>query len=126
MSQALRDVFTKFWGHHFYRFYPIRNDLMINSWNRYMLMAWLANIDIAPCTGTEALLEYIAKYVAKAETKTESYKDLMKGFLLQVNEKNLFLSAVNDEESLRRGLSSLEKYKNHQAIFEHVTYLQFL
>ncbi|EED14664.1 conserved hypothetical protein [Talaromyces stipitatus ATCC 10500] len=82
-------------GHHFYCFYPVRNDPMMNSWNRCILMAWLANIDIAPCTGTEALLEYIAKYATKAEKKTESYSDLMKSFLPRLNEKNPFLSAVS-------------------------------
>ncbi|EED11568.1 hypothetical protein TSTA_008640 [Talaromyces stipitatus ATCC 10500] len=58
-------------GHQYYRFYPIRNDVMMNPWNPCILMGWLANIDITPCTGSKALLDYIAKYASKAEKKTE-------------------------------------------------------
>ncbi|EED11567.1 hypothetical protein TSTA_008630 [Talaromyces stipitatus ATCC 10500] len=82
-------------GHQYHHFYSIRNDAMINAWNRCILMGWLANIDIAPGTGSRALLDYIAKYVSKVEKKTESYKDMMKGFLPKLNPQNPFLSAVS-------------------------------
>ena len=57
-------------------------------------MSWLANVDITPCTGSKALLDYIAKYASKAEKKTESYKDMMKNLLPTLNNRHPLLSVV--------------------------------
>ncbi|EED12765.1 conserved hypothetical protein [Talaromyces stipitatus ATCC 10500] len=137
-------------GHQYYRFYPIRNDAMINAWNPCILMGWLANIGIAPCTGSKALLDYIAKYASKAEKKTESYKDTMKGFLPKLNPQNPFLllricinvdcrpeevhsaafvpvePEIEGDETVQRGLSPLEKYKRRFPLFEDLSYFTFL
>ena len=82
-------------GHQRYRFFPPRNDRMINGWNRVVIISWLANIDMTPCTGSKALLDYIAKYASnKAEKKTESYKEMMKNILPTLNNRHSLLSAV--------------------------------
>jgi len=57
-------------------------------------MAWLANTDISPCTGSKAVLEYLAKYVSKPEKQTESYEELMKRLLPSINTNRPVLSAV--------------------------------
>ncbi|KAF5967346.1 ATP-dependent DNA helicase PIF1 [Fusarium bulbicola] len=45
----------------------------------------LANIDTSPCTSQAAVINYVVKYVGKAEKKCESYKDIAKSVLPRVN-----------------------------------------
>jgi hypothetical protein len=79
----------------FYRLHPCRNDPNLNCYNRVMSMAWLANTDVNPCTGSRSVLEYIAKYVSKPEKKTETYKEIMQRILPSINSNNPILSAVS-------------------------------
>ncbi|CAI7648142.1 unnamed protein product [Penicillium palitans] len=57
-------------------------------------MAWLANIDIAPWTGTEVLLNYLSKYVSKSERHTQSNLDPMRSVLRHINTQILLLSEL--------------------------------
>src|SRR5882762_387438 len=57
-------------------------------------MAWLANTDITPGTGNRAVLDYLGKYVTKAEKQTESYREIMARTLPSVNSRHPVLSAV--------------------------------
>ena len=51
-------------------------------------MGWLANVDMSSCTDQKAVLYYVTKYCAKAETKTVKLNELMKGILLYISSKN--------------------------------------
>jgi hypothetical protein len=166
----------------FYRLHPCRNDPNLNCYNRLMSMAWLANTDVNPCTGSRTVLEYIAKYVSKPEKKTGTYKEIMQRILPSINSNNPILSAVSklmnqlvgerdwsaqevshllldlplvntsrqfvnvdlrpederamtfvfgdngdgSEDTVRQGLSPLEKYKRCDEELGDVTYLKFL
>jgi hypothetical protein len=81
-------------GSSYYRFFPIRNDPTLNAYSRIVSMAWLANADISPCTGTKALLRYMSKYITKPEEKTLSYKEMMKDILVNINPRNPLMSTV--------------------------------
>lgn len=72
-----------------------RNDVPLNSYNRVCIMSWLANIDIAPCTGNRALLDYLGKYATKAEKQTKSYSGLVTEILPKISAKVPLLSAIS-------------------------------
>lgn len=63
-------------GKTWWSFQAQRNDPWLNQYSRIITFAWLANTDISPCTSVEAVINYAAKYCAKAENKTASYADL--------------------------------------------------
>ncbi|KJK78206.1 hypothetical protein H634G_06379 [Metarhizium anisopliae BRIP 53293] len=45
----------------------------MNHFNPAIILGWLANIDISPCTSLQAVITYAAKYCSKSEKKTEPY-----------------------------------------------------
>ncbi|KAJ5561777.1 hypothetical protein N7461_000538 [Penicillium sp. DV-2018c] len=71
-------VLVKPLGATYYRLHPERNEANLNAYNPVINMAWLANIDIAPCTGAEAPANYLSKYVSKFERPSQSYLDMMR------------------------------------------------
>ncbi|EXU95902.1 AAA ATPase, helitron and PIF1-like helicase domain protein [Metarhizium robertsii] len=60
-------------GKSYYIFEAARNDNLINHFNPAIILGWLANIDISPCTSLQAVITYAAKYCSKSEKKTEPY-----------------------------------------------------
>ncbi|KAH0826840.1 hypothetical protein AYO21_07253 [Fonsecaea monophora] len=82
-------------GSTFYRFQPARNDGRLNNYNRLVSLAWLANTDIAPCTGAVAVLNYIAKYTTKAERQSESYQQIATRLLPHLNTTRPLTSFVS-------------------------------
>lgn len=52
----------------------------------------MANIDVSPYTTIQAVLNYIAKYVTKAEKATQSFKGLARDILPKVSAHNPILS----------------------------------
>ncbi|KJZ69873.1 hypothetical protein HIM_10728 [Hirsutella minnesotensis 3608] len=60
-------------GKSYYIFETARNDSLMNHFNPAIILGWLANIDISPCTSLQAVITYAAKYCSKSEKKTESY-----------------------------------------------------
>jgi ATP-dependent DNA helicase PIF1 len=44
----------------------------MNQYNRLITLAWLANTGISPCSGVEAVINYVAKYSSKTEQQTAS------------------------------------------------------
>ena len=60
-------------GRSYYVFEAARNDSLINHFNPAIILGWLANIDISPCTSLQAVITYAAKYCSKSEKKTEPY-----------------------------------------------------
>ena len=75
-------------------FSPIRNDERINPFNRTITMAWKANTDFTPCTGSQAVLNYLAKYCTKEEKKSMTYLDLVKQLLQHLNSEKPLISLV--------------------------------
>lgn len=71
-----------------------RNDTRLNNFNRLIALAWRANRDISPCTSQHAVINYIAKYASKAETKSESYRDIARAILPKVNSNKPLVSFV--------------------------------
>jgi hypothetical protein len=70
-------------GSSFWRLYHEQHtpDQNVNPFNLTCLLGWLANIDMAPCTGPQALLQYLSKHCGKAEKPTTSYRDMMQTVL---------------------------------------------
>jgi hypothetical protein len=60
-------------GKSYYVFEAARNDSLMNHFNPAIVLGWLANIDISPCTSLQAVITYAAKYCSKSEKKTEPY-----------------------------------------------------
>jgi ATP-dependent DNA helicase PIF1 len=94
---ALRDeaVLTKEFNPNYWMFAPMRNQERINSYNRLITIGWLANIDVTPCTTTQAVINYVAKYATKAEKKTNSYADILHELLPRVAINRPLLSLVS-------------------------------
>ncbi|KAM4067788.1 PIF1-like helicase [Hirsutella rhossiliensis] len=60
-------------GKSYYIFEAAHNDSLMNHFNPAIILGWLANIDISPCTSLQAVITYAAKYCSKSEKKTEPY-----------------------------------------------------
>ncbi|KID82377.1 ATP-dependent DNA helicase PIF1 [Metarhizium guizhouense ARSEF 977] len=60
-------------GKSYYVFEAARNDNLMNHFNPAIILGWLGNIDISPCTSLQAVITYAAKYCSKSEKKTEPY-----------------------------------------------------
>lgn len=43
------------------------NEKFVNNYNATLLRLWGANMDIQPCTSSEAIAQYLGKYITKAE-----------------------------------------------------------
>ncbi|EFZ03816.2 reverse transcriptase [Metarhizium robertsii ARSEF 23] len=73
--RALRELATviRKEGKSYYVFEAARNDNLMNYFNPAIVLGWLANIDISPCTSLQAVITYAAKYCSKSEKKTEPY-----------------------------------------------------
>ncbi|TWU71531.1 hypothetical protein ED733_000738 [Metarhizium rileyi] len=73
--RALRELATviRKEGKSYYVFEAARNDNLMNYFNPAIVLGWLANIDISPCTSLQAVIMYAAKYCSKSEKKTEPY-----------------------------------------------------
>jgi hypothetical protein len=76
-------------------FSPVRNDDRLNSYVRIITMAWKANTDFAPCTGSQAVMNYLGKYCTKEEKKTTTYMELVKQLLPFINSDKPLLSLVS-------------------------------
>lgn len=60
-----------------YDFVPKRNHPFLNSYNRYILEHWRANIDVQPICNFKDVLYYIAKYSAKSEPKNNKFLEFL-------------------------------------------------
>jgi ATP-dependent DNA helicase PIF1 len=49
-------------GRSYYIFEAARNDSLMNHFNPAVILGWLANIDISPCSSLQAVITYAAKY----------------------------------------------------------------
>jgi ATP-dependent DNA helicase PIF1 len=81
-------------GHTFLRFLARRNHVWLNNYSRAISLAWKANTDIAPCTGAAAMINYIGKYVSKAEDQSSTYREMATKLLPSVSRDNPLKSFV--------------------------------
>ena len=54
-----------------------RNDELLNRYNAFIMSRWRANMDIQPIISMSKVTQYIAKYAAKAEPRSEQYDELL-------------------------------------------------
>ena len=86
-AYVTRDMNPAYW-----MFDGVRNDSRLNGYNRTITLGWLANTDINPCTSVDAVLNYVAKYCSKAETKSKSYQELARSLLPRISNRNPLVS----------------------------------
>ena len=56
---------------------PARNDERLNIHNADLLSIWRENVDCQPVLSRHDVLKYISKYAAKAETRSDSYRQML-------------------------------------------------
>ncbi|XP_015793934.1 uncharacterized protein LOC107370453 [Tetranychus urticae] len=61
-----------------WKFEPKRNDENMAKYNPFVTQTWRGNTDFTPILSKEAVLLYIVKYAAKAETESSDYRELLK------------------------------------------------
>jgi ATP-dependent DNA helicase PIF1 len=66
----------------------------MNNYNRTISMAWQANTDAQPCTSQAAVVNYVVKYVGKAEKKTESFKQVAVQAMNKINSNRAITTFV--------------------------------
>lgn len=76
----------------YWMFDGARNDTRLNGFNRTISLGWLANTDLNPCTSIDAVLNYVAKYCSKGETKSKSYQELARELLPRISNRNPVVS----------------------------------
>ena len=76
----------------YHAFVPRRNDPMMQRYAPALALSWLANTDISPCTGFQAVMNYAAKYCSKAEKGSKSTEDAAKNLTAFVSVANPVLS----------------------------------
>lgn len=63
-------------GRLYYVFKAAQNNNLINHFNPAIILGWLANINISPCTSLQAVITYTTKYYSKSKKKTKPYYKL--------------------------------------------------
>jgi ATP-dependent DNA helicase PIF1 len=86
-AYVTRDMNPAYW-----MFDGARNDSHLNGYNRTITLGWLANTDIKPCISIDAVLNYVAKYCSKAETKSKSYQELASELLPRISNRDPLVS----------------------------------
>ncbi|KAK3931961.1 ATP-dependent DNA helicase [Frankliniella fusca] len=89
-----------------FEFKPERNDPLLNKFNKFLILLWRANIDIAPVLSEKALIGYLTKYVSKSETPSKTLTEILANIMLQVEAESraktviqkLFTNAVADRD----------------------------
>ena len=80
-------------------FAAIRNDEVLNQYNRAIALSWRANHDITPCGDTTAVISYMGKYCAKAETSSMTVQSSIKSVIPFLSNHNphlsLFIRSLN-------------------------------
>jgi hypothetical protein len=92
--RALTDVpiVTKAINNQSWLFSPARNQPNLNQCTPVITMGWMANTDIQPSTSLHAVLNYLGKYVSKAEKASTSYIELQAQILPYINSRSPLLS----------------------------------
>ena len=88
-------IVTKALNPNYWMYDGARNDAILNGFNPAVILAWLANIDFSPCTSLSAVVNYVAKYAAKGEEATVSYREMASKILPHVSHRTPMLSFVS-------------------------------
>jgi hypothetical protein len=83
---------TKEINHKSYIFGAGRNQEDLNPYCPLVTLGWLANTDLQPSTSLFAVVEYIEKYISKAEKSSISYADIVKKISPHINSRAPVLS----------------------------------
>lgn len=71
-----------------------RNDPLINSFNPVQLSAWRANVDMQYCLSRHRVIQYLSKYAAKGEVRSQSPKDIYGSIVRGLSTDDKSLKAV--------------------------------
>ena len=71
-----------------------RNDPLVNSYSPIQLFGWRANVDMQYCVSRNKVVQYIAKYATKSETRSESLKDIYSTIVRGFNDDDRSLKAI--------------------------------
>ena len=74
---------------------PIRNDDWLNPYDHFLLMSWLANIDLSLCTSTRGVINYMIKYATQAEAKSQTYREIAVALIGKLSPSILFQSLTS-------------------------------
>ena len=75
-----------------------RNDESLNRYNAFIISNWRANIDVQAVTSKHAAIEYVAKYAAKSEPRSNHYIELL---------TNIVHSEMSENDNARRAVQKL-------------------
>ncbi|EAQ90501.1 hypothetical protein CHGG_02436 [Chaetomium globosum CBS 148.51] len=120
-AYVTRDMNPAYW-----MFDGARNDSRLNGYNRTITLGWLANTDINPCTSVDAVLNYVAKYCSKAETKSKSYQELARELLPRISNRNPLVTMIRPENQAVSVRSQYQKYLERLELWDDITYFDFL
>ena len=71
-----------------------RNDPLINSFNPTQLSSWRANVDMQYCVSRNKVIQYLAKYAAKSEPRSQPLKEIYKNIIGGLTDNDTTLKAV--------------------------------
>ena len=71
-----------------------RNDPLINSFNPVQLSGWRGNVDMQYCISRNRVIQYLSKYAAKAEPRSQSLKEIYSSIVRGLQEGDKSLKAV--------------------------------
>ena len=54
-----------------------RNNPYINSYSRFQLQGWRANVDLKPILSIHAALQYVSKYTSKTEPRSTIFSNIL-------------------------------------------------
>lgn len=72
-----------------------RNDGLINSYNPIQLSAWRGNVDMQYCVSKYREIEYITKYAAKCEPRSQTMKEVYSNIVQNLNDNTSALQVVH-------------------------------
>lgn len=61
-----------------WKFFPKRNNSLLQRFNRFVSQAWRGNTDFTAIVSKEAVIHYIAKYASKGEVASVAYSDMLR------------------------------------------------
>lgn len=69
-----------------FEYVPARNDDRLNPYIKVVTEIWRANIDLQSITSIYAVINYIAKYASKHESRSQVFQDFLNNY---PNDSNL-------------------------------------
>ncbi|KAG5959022.1 hypothetical protein E4U58_005167 [Claviceps cyperi] len=76
------------WNQNYRIFDGARDDERLSHFNRVITCGWQANTDVSPCTCIGTVVNYVVKYVSKAERHTLPFAQLVEEAINKCTEPN--------------------------------------